>query len=101
MDDTADRALDDFLTLFAVAADEGAFDADAVCAAEFATGPRAAAKARAIRRGAIGLTRDGSEAVADRVRRRANRHFADPADAVAWLASVLAALDRRTGTDDR
>jgi hypothetical protein len=101
MDDTADRALDDFLTLFAVAADEGTFDADAVCAAEFGTGQRASAKARTIRQGAVTLMRDGSEAVADRVRRRANRHFADPAEAVDWLASALAALDRRTGKDER
>jgi hypothetical protein len=39
----------------------------------------------------------GADAVADRVRRRANLHFDEPAEAGAWLAAALAALARRTG----
>jgi hypothetical protein len=97
MDGDDDRALDDFLTLFAVAAADGEFDPDAVCAAEIGTGPKAAERARRVIAAAQSLRAAGADAVADRVRRRANLHFDEPAEAGAWLAAALAALARRTG----
>ena len=96
MDDD-DRALDDFLTLFAIAAADGAFDPEAVCAAEIGTGPAAARKAGRVMAAAERLAARGSDALADRIRRRANLHFETPDAAAAWLAAALAALARRTG----
>lgn len=92
--DADDRALDDFLTLFALAAAEGEFDPEAVCTAEFVPGPSAVARAGRVAAAAGRLAADPA-ALADRVRRRANLHFDTPAEAAAWLEAAVAALARR------